>query len=345
MARITIDKKSVDTIVNGELTKVDRQVYKTIGYFPTKADAEIAISRDMDMPLSSDSNITLKNLFEQWKETEAYTQLSKQAQDCYNAGYKYLSRYYNRKFKELKTPQFQAAVNLAREQGKSRSTMEKIKTVCGILSEYAFSQDIVNKVYYKSVRLPATEKKQIDIFTDLEKQILFKNDSDDIVKTILILIYTGMRISELLTLSKWHVDIENWIVTGGVKTDAGKDRIIPIHPKIIEYVDYFYKKSSEYLIEYDIEIGSAHKKTKHWIRKPYGIKYYREDFYYPTLDRLKIRRLSPHKARHTFFTRLSEVSKDRKANALVGGHTDFDFSEKKYVQPDVERMRKAIELM
>jgi len=230
-ARVTLGWKEVDAIIAGREVRVKKQAYKTIGYFATKAEAEIAISRDMDMPLSEDSGITLKGLFEKWRKTEAYTELSRQTKDGYNAAFKYLSRYHNHKFKDLKTAQFQSAINFARELGKSRSTMEKIKTLSGILSEYAFTQDIVNKTYYKSIRLPAEKKQQIDTFSDLDKQILFKNDSDDIVKTILILIYTGMRISELLTLSKWHVDIENWIVTGGVKTDAGKDRVIPLHPK------------------------------------------------------------------------------------------------------------------
>lgn len=65
---------------------------------------------------------------------------------------------------------------------------------------------------------------------------LFENDLLPMVDTILILIYTGMRIEELLSLTKFHVYFKEMLITGGVKTDAGRDRIIPIHPKIQKYV-------------------------------------------------------------------------------------------------------------
>ena len=39
-----------------------------------------------------------------------------------------------------------------------------------------------------------------------------------------------MRISEMLELTRFNVDIKKGIITGGVKTDAGKDRVIRIHP-------------------------------------------------------------------------------------------------------------------
>ena len=49
-----------------------------------------------------------------------------------------------------------------------------------------------------------------------------------------------------------NVDLENWFITGGMKTDAGKNRVVPIHPKIRSLVKYRYQEAqklgSEYLI-------------------------------------------------------------------------------------------------
>jgi len=55
-----------------------------------------------------------------------------------------------------------------------------------------------------------------------------------------------------------------------------------------------------------------------------------------------IRRLTPHKARHTFFTMLSEKCTDRKGLALVGGHTDPSFTDRVYDHPDIARLREVI---
>ena len=330
-ARITIGRDE-----NG------KQLYKTIGYFETKARAEQAISLDAVMPVSDKQNFTLSQLWEEWKTTRAYTELSRQTQGSYNAAYKYMSRFYKTKFHDLKLPQFQSMVDLADAMHRSRSAMSDIKTLSGILSKYAKDQDIIAKTYYDNVRLPKIEKKIIDTFSDVEIKTLFKNDTVPLVDTILILIYTGMRISELLKLTKFDVDIKNMLITGGVKTDAGKDRIIPIHPKIQPYITARYNSASNYLIEREKTIGSKKKNTLQTVKARYNYEYYC-DLYFPLLESLDLRRLTPHKARHTFFTMLSAKCKDRKAMALIGGHSDPSFSEKTYVQPDIERLRKAID--
>lgn len=328
-----------------------KQLYKNIGYYATKAEAEQAISLDAVMPVSEKQNFTLKQLWEEWKETRAYTELSRQTQGSYNAAYKYMSRYHNAKFRDLRLPQFQNMVDLADAMHRSRSTMKDIKTLSGILSKYAKDQDIIMKTYYDNVRVPKVEKKKIDTFSDIEIKTLFNHDSMKttykgvslpIVDTILILIYTGMRISELLKLTKFDVDIKNMLITGGVKTDAGKDRIIPIHPKIQKYVEARYKIAENYLIEYEKEIGNEKKGTKRTVKSRYNYEYY-SDLYYQTLTMLGIRRLTPHKARHTFATMVTSQCADRKAIAQLIGHTDPNFTEKTYVQPDIERLRKAME--
>lgn len=50
------------------------------------------------------------------------------------------------------------------------------------------------------------------------------------------------------------VDLENWIFRGGMKTDAGEDRAVPIHSRIKHLVERRYKEAkelgSEYLFNY-----------------------------------------------------------------------------------------------
>lgn len=44
--------------------------------------------------------------------------------------------------------------------------------------------------------------------------------------------YMGWRLQELATLKLDEVNLDDWYMKAGMKTDAGKQRIVPIHEKI-----------------------------------------------------------------------------------------------------------------
>lgn len=316
----------------------------TIGYFENEDKAKDALAKARIMPPASDSDITLAGLYEQWKKTQAYIKLSKQTQANYETAYKnYMADYHNKRFDSLRLIEFQAMVDKAQSAGRSRSTMEKIKWLSVILGKYAFTNDIVYKVYAESVVLPKKEKKHIDTFSETEIKTLFKNDAVPYVDSVLMLIYTGMRINELLKLTKFDVDLENMLIIGGSKTDAGENRIVPIHPKIQKYFAARLSVCENYLFEIEREVGNKKRGDKQTRRVRLTYEHYRDYIYYDLLETLGIRRLTPHKARHTFFTMMSDKCTDRKAMAIVGGHTDPNFTDKTYVQPDIERLRRAVE--
>lgn len=149
------------------------------------------------------------------------------------------------------------------------------------------------------------------------------------VDTILILIYTGMRISELLGLTRFNVDMNQQLITGGVKTDAGKDRIIPIHPKIEHLVKKWHDKGGNYLI-------CNEKGGK------ISVSSYREDKYYPALEELGLKRLTPHSCRHTFGTLLSKAGANTKAIQDMIGHSDYALTANVYTHTDLDELRREI---
>lgn len=320
-----------------------KQVRRIIGYYPDRPSAEQAIAQYRCGAIGEYADVTLAELYEMYKHDRAFTELSRQTQDNYEAVYKYyMDDFHGVKFASLRQPQFQIMVDKAVALGRSRSTMEKIKALCSILSTYASVLDIVPKSYATKIKLPAQHKATLPTFTRAEIDRLFDCLDVPLIDTVLIFIYTGMRISELITLKKSDVDIDNMLIVGGVKTDAGRDRIIPIHPKIQPIVRARYETADTYFIEWDKVLGNKKRGTSHTARVPYSASYYRKK-YYEALELVGVRPLTPHKARHTFFTMLSEKCTDKKAMALIGGHTDPNFTEKAYVQPDIDPLRKAIE--
>lgn len=299
-----------------------------IGYYATKREAEAGLALNSIRPSSAYANVTLKQLWEMWIATKAYTRLSPQGQRYNRAGFNHLKPLHDKKYADLRRDHFQAMIDAAEEAGKSRSTLSEIRSVCTLLGEYASALDVVPKSYATKLLIPRKERKAVETFSDEDIDLLFKNADLPWADTVLILIYTGMRITEFLTLKKDDVDIESMLIVGGVKTDAGRDRTIPIHPRIEGFIRARYEASTKYLIEANGRM----------IRDDT----YRTKYYYPLLESLGIRKMSPHKARHTFFTRFDAVCSDKLAMALIGGHTDPNFSEKVYVHPDIERLRAAI---
>ena len=298
-----------------------------IGYFATKDEAEESLMLETLHPTK---NTTLGELWNMWKRTRSFTDLAKSTQEGYCMAFNYMRDYENKRFADLKQDDFQHFIDNAVNQGKSVSTQNKVKILCNILSVYALLNDVTYKSYAVKLRTQRANKTPVEIFSNEDIQTLFDNDDLPLVDTILILIYTGMRISEFLTLNKFQVNLQEMVIVGGLKTDAGRDRIIPIHPKIQKYVVKLYNSCNIKLVEHD--------------GKPYTSRYYRK-CYYRVLDELSVKKISPHKARHTFFTLMSKYCKDSKVIADVGGHTDVHFTENVYVHPDLERLRKGVECL
>ena len=135
---------------------------------------------------------------------------------------------------------------------------------------------------------------------------------------IMVLIYTGFRPSEFLALTAADYDSKAQTLTGGAKTDAGRNRVVTLSPKITAIV---------------ARLGaSAGPLIKDASGKAWGLKAWTETAFYPTLDAcgidnpvveiaggLKRHRITPHSCRHTFATLMKRAAgADKDKQALIG---------------------------
>jgi integrase len=215
----------------------------------------------------------------------------------------------------------------------SRSTLHKIKIVASMMYDYAMQNDIVTKNYAEFLRIPKISKEEKEIFSDIEiKKITDSSGVIEWVDTIMILIYTGLRISELLELTKFSIDLENKIITGGIKTDSGKNRTIPIHTKIYKYIKKWYDIGGDYLICNADKKGISSRK-------------YREEYYMPALEGIGVRKLNPHSCRHTFASMLAKAGADTIAIQKIMGHSDYALTANVYTHTDYQELIKAMNLI
>ena len=217
---------------------------RPIGYATTKEEALILLAQYNKTPWDIDKNkITLQELFNLWLEKRA-NKLGLSNQASLKAAYNHCMSLKDLKYNQIKAYQMQDTIDLC---GLSYSTQSAIKNLWGHLDRFAMELDIVTKCYSNlltSSSIPETTK---EIFTDEEVSSLWENISMPWVDSILFFLYTGFRISEMINLKIADVNIEDQILTGGVKTEAGKNRVIPIHSKIQNIVQSHVTSSNEYL--------------------------------------------------------------------------------------------------
>lgn len=307
-----------------------RQIRKTIGTYVTQKEAQKALIDYLDNPYDLDlSNILFKDVYKKWSRLK-YPKVSHSAILGYQSAYNNVEKLHNMKIKDIKARHLQEAIDNC---SKGQATKKKIKFLFGQMFAYAMQNDIITKDYSEFVDIgKASEESKREPFSNKEIELLWKHIDDiEFIDTILIMIYSGFRIGELLELETKNIDLINMTMTGGLKTEAGKNRLVPIHPKIFPLIEKRYNKDNQYLI-----INFKGKKMKY-------DNYYKEKFI-PIMEQLNMKH-RPHDCRHTFATLLSNANANATAIKKMIGHESYATTEKIYTHKDIEELRKNVELI
>ena len=309
----------------------------TIGYYAKRSEALLALADWHKHPTFTAipaEEMKLEQLYSEFIKTQRYKNISKSTQDNYNAAWKYLNELGQFRVKDLRTAQYQAVIDRAAEQGRSLSTLQKIKIFAGLLCDYAVQNDIVNKNYAQFIVLPRMEKTEKIPFNELELKKIEQAAAEGFMYADLIylLCLTGWRINEFLSLTRFSYDPTENTLTGGLKTESGKNRVVPVSDKALPYLLKWLDKGGEYIICRD-QGGKLVKVTD---------KYFRNEWYYPTLEALGLPRLTPHATRHTFASILHKSGVDSWDIQRLMGHASPDVTNKVYTHIDIEQLKNAV---
>ena len=217
-----------------------KRIYKYLSYHATRRDAMQALAAYNVNPYDVDENaITFGELYEKWKERH-FKDLMKNSIKGYETSYNHCKPILNLKIKDIRAVHLQ---NLIDSLGKNHATLKMLKAMINLVFKYAMELDIIQKDYSRYVKIGKHKViKPKTIFTDREIDLLWVNlQNFKYADTILIMIYTGMRIGELLSLMKQDVNlIDQTITVKESKTEAGRNRVVPIHPRIKNLVQNRY---------------------------------------------------------------------------------------------------------
>ena len=280
--------------VNGKA--VQKRSY--LGYYATKKEAQIALAKFNENPYQVDA--TFKTVYESWKESK---EVSDGSMSAYKKAYERFSPLHDKSFAKLKIGDFERVMALSDATPTGKVHM---KGLLNQMYKYAMKYDITQVNYAErfAVEIPKTEIERKP-FTDEEIKSLWESDVPE-AKITLIMIYTGVRINELLTMD---VDEERWVLIGGSKTEAGRNRIVPIREKIRPLMDF--------------------ERTSY------------DTFYQRVLYFLKKMNHKTHDCRVTFATRYKDA--DPTAIKLILGHRITDITKAVYTKYTAEDLMAVVE--
>lgn len=338
-----------------------KRVY--IGNYSTRTEAQKALMEYECNPVTK-FNITFAQLHDEWKAV-AYKKIGESMQRNYDTAWSKLQPIYNRKFRDLRTGEMQAIIDYYEaphqktgrdgrlkyvdkngrdtytvtgtpkmSEGLKFSALHKIKCLLTSMYTYAMQNDIVNKNYAEFVQLPKRNETSRSRFTDVQlEQLRQAIGTVPYADYIYCMCYLNFRVSEFLELTaeSYHIsDSGIPVFIGGKKTEAGTDRLVPIHPNIQGIVTECMARHGE-TVFCDDE-GKAFPTDK-----------FRLKCFYPAMKQLGFPDdLTPHSCRRTFSTRMSAAGARQEDIIALMGHTNFDVDINHYINQETETLYNAI---
>ena len=307
-----------------------RQQYRTLGYYATREEALKALMDYHDNPYSLDNDITFAEVYSRWS-AEKFASISQSNINGYQASYKVCGDLYDMKFREIRRNHLQSVVDTC---GKNYPTLRKLRVLFSQLFEYAIQNDIVDKDYSDFVDIA----KHIDPdaeeihkpFTKLEVKLIRENaPRSKWISIVLIMIYSGVRIGELLSLRPEQVNLrERYFDVKKAKTKAGIRRV-PIAEAVVPYWQALLEEGGEYVV-----CNSAgHKIDDHTYRQTNFIK---------PLEQIGVFDHLPHDTRHTCISLMTAAGVDRILIKRIVGHRGEDVTDMVYTHYDLDQLLAAV---
>lgn len=328
------DKWIIDPV-----TGKSKQIRSTIGYYQSREDAMIALANYNENPydIKADS-ITFSEVYEKWSENYFPTLSNPSSVRTVTAAYAYCNDLYDMRMKDIKVSHLEGTILNAQV---GDSTKSRIKSLFNMMYKYAVAHDIVEKDYASVMfangnPIKRSRTKEVIPFSQEEIFLLWDNlDNIAFADMVLIGIYSGWRPQELAILKVANIDLETGTMLGGLKTEAGKNRIVPIHPLIKPLIENRMKEATAMQSEFLFNDANGQQGTYMTYDK------YRKRFE-KVMKYLKLTH-RPHETRHTFITKAKACDVDEYILKLIVGHAIDDITEKVYTHRTIDQLRAEMD--
>lgn len=326
-----VAKKTRGWEINPDTGKA-KQLYTVIGYYPSRKEALSALAEFNANPYDVNAaKVTFENVYERWS-SEHFPTVSDSNVNGYRAAWNLCNKIARMRFVDVKLDHLQMIVD---ESGKNYPTLRKLKVLLGLMYKYAIIHEIIpkdrNLVEYLNINKAGNPNayNRKPFSKEEVKRVWGAHESNIYYTVILMLLYTGCRISELLDLKKENINLkDHYFNIVKAKTEAGI-RIVPIADKVLPFFEYWYNLNDcEYLL--------STPDGDHFTYRNYY------DSYWSPLIRALNMDHTPHCTRHTCVSMLTVAGVDDKVIKKIVGHKGQSVTEIVYTHFEIDELLDAI---
>lgn len=336
-----------------------------LGYYATEKEAVNALESLPQNMIKDNINITLRQLYDLWAP-KYYRHLSDKGIEGYKSCWnKWVCPNPNsvKPVRSLSAFDFDSFVQAIVDDGKGIDVCKRTKRLLRYLCRLAVKMNVIstNTAELIDIEKIVKFKNEKDIFTAEELEVLWQHSGDRNVQYILFMVYSGFRISGFLSLDIRNINMEENYMIGGIKTDAGRDRIVPIHPLIKNILSGFMDEAKARAEKLPGDV--PHLLVTNKVGKKYDYRNFTERIFLPTLVELHIipeyrkgkldengikieerqkPRLTPHCTRHTFASLMDSAGMNKNILARIIGHTDPKTTNKYYIHKQSKELVQAM---
>lgn len=279
-----------------------------IGTFETRSEALKALERLTDTQINELYNLTFSEVYERWVR-EHGREVSEKLLKNYELAYTQCEALHSQRMRSLRRSDYQAAVIALEDQGLSKSSCNKLRTMLRQVCEYAQMEGILHSNPADDLTTVARQKSIREIFTEEDIQKI-KASSLPAAQIALIMISSGCRPGELFTVPLANCGKDHMI--WGSKTEAGKNRVIPIGSDGVEAYQTLTILSTVKGGTLLVDGYAGSRNTESFRRRDWA----------QLMREIGREGMTPYSCRHTFITRAIRGGIDLISLEAIVGHVD-----------------------
>lgn len=291
------------------------------GTFVKKADAVAALVHLKEQGAArKPKDLTLRELYDQYTSGKEYARLSRSQQDKLHYAWRRFKPLEFRGITTLTVDDIQTTIDNAVS---TYYPARDMKVCLSHLYQLAIRKELVSYNKTEYIDLPEAPKAKRECWTKDEVNAMWKDyESNPFTGYMLIMCYAGLRYGEVSTILLENIHLEQDYMIGGIKTEAGIDREIPIHSRIKPIIETFMSERKVKLMEMKED------------------RFY--ESYWAMVARTGIRELPPQTCRHYYFSSMTAAGVQGGVIAETGGHASFLTTMKNYVRIPLADKLKAV---
>ena len=327
--------RAMITVGKTEFGKPICKLLKPISYFSTYNEAYEALLKYNQNPYNLNDCMTLEEVYEKWS-VKHFAKLSTSIVSTHKNAWKYCDKLYTMKISDIRTKHIKLCIdNVQYKNEITRARIQsRVKSIFNLIFDYALEYELVDKNYARNFTLDEdiitkndSVKKKHMPFTSDDLELLWSCVySIPYADLLLIQSYTGLRPKELCLVEVANMHLDKDYFVAGMKTKAGTNRLIPIHPRIKNLITTRYNRAIENNSLYVFNVDDID------IFRPLNYNLYSFRFK-RVLSSLNIDPShSPHDPRVTFVTTAKKYNVDEYAIKYIVGHSINDITEEVYTQ-------------